>query len=196
MELQDVVRKRRMVRNFEDRPLPPGAADRIVANALRGPSAGFAQGTELLVVEGGADRERFWSAAVDPSYRDRMPWPGLERAPLVIVAFAHEGAYRARYAESDKRAAGRADPSWSVPWWVVDASFASLLVLLTAVDTGLGALFFGLRRPDEVKQAFGVPAAFGPVGAVAVGYPGADRQSPSLARARRPPAELVHRGHW
>jgi nitroreductase len=47
MEFQDVVRGRRMVRNFEDRPVPPEAVERILANALRGPSAGFSQGTAV-----------------------------------------------------------------------------------------------------------------------------------------------------
>src|SRR5207248_11035518 len=32
MEFQDVVRRRRMVRNFEDRSIPPDVLDRILAN--------------------------------------------------------------------------------------------------------------------------------------------------------------------
>ena len=39
MEFQDVVRKRKMVRSFEDRPIPREVVDRILANAQRAPCA-------------------------------------------------------------------------------------------------------------------------------------------------------------
>jgi nitroreductase len=44
MEFQEVVRRRRMVRTFTAEPVPQAALDRILGNALRGPSAGFSQG--------------------------------------------------------------------------------------------------------------------------------------------------------
>jgi nitroreductase len=85
-----------------------------------------------------------------------------------------------------------------VPYWDVDAGFAALLMLLTAVDAGLGALFFGIFPPhvEPFRSSFGVPGAYNPVGAVAIGWPAADEPSPSLRRGRRPPEEVVHRGRW
>jgi nitroreductase len=50
MEFQEVVRLRRMVRTFTDEPVPQAALDRILGNALRGPSAGFSQGQAFLVL--------------------------------------------------------------------------------------------------------------------------------------------------
>jgi nitroreductase len=76
---------------------------------------------------------------------------------------------------------------------------AALMVLLTAVDEGLGACFFGVpaERVDPFREAFGIPATHRPVGVVSVGYPGdGDRRSPSLGRGRRGVAEVVHRGRW
>jgi nitroreductase len=64
------------------------------------------------------------------------------------------------------------------------------------VDAGLGALFFGVRDPGAFRAAFGVPDGYEPIGAIALGYPAADRPSRSLARGRRPAAEVVHRGGW
>src|SRR3954465_11474736 len=52
MEFQDVVRRRRMIRNYEDRPLPDGLLDRLLDNGLRAPSAGFSQGWAFLVLQG------------------------------------------------------------------------------------------------------------------------------------------------
>jgi nitroreductase len=76
---------------------------------------------------------------------------------------------------------------------------AALLILLTAVDAGLGALFFGIP-PDKVatfRAAFGVPEALSPIGTVAVGYPKQhDPPSPSLKRGHRSASEVIHRGRW
>ncbi|HEV8632822.1 MAG TPA: nitroreductase family protein [Chloroflexota bacterium] len=196
MEFLRVVRRRRMVRNFDGRPIPPGLRDRLVANALRGPSAGFTQGVELLVLEGAEQLGRFWGAVSPDRGFAQRGWPGVYRATLVIVPFAHEAAYLDRYAEPDKGWADRDPARWPVPYWYVDAAFAAMLVLLTAVDLGLGGLFFGVRDAAELRTAFGVPDGFEPIGAIALGYPAPDRPSSSLRRGRRPPTEVVHHGRW
>jgi nitroreductase len=193
MDFQDVVRRRRMVRNFDERPVDPEVVDRLLANALRAPSAGFTQGWAFLVLEGPEQTKRFWDAsAADDSDGARRRWPGVLRAPLLVVCLASERAYRERYAEADKARARLGD----VPWWHVDCAFAAMLLLLTAVDAGLGALFFGVADPDGLRAAFGVPADHTPVGTVAIGHPLPDEPSASLGRGRRPLDEVVHRGHW
>ena len=61
-------------------------------------------------------------------------------------------AYLDRYALPDKGFTDRSDAWWPAPYWDIDAGFASLLMLLTAVDAGLGACFFGMpvERPWAV----------------------------------------------
>jgi nitroreductase len=197
MEFQDVVRRRRMVRTFDDRPLPAEVVERILANGARAPSAGFTQGWAFLVLEGPEETGRFWAASARPDGDPaRTRWPGVLRAPLLVVVLADEGAYRRRYSEPDKAGSGLADGPWPVPYWHVDAGFAALLMLLTAVDAGLGALFLGVSDHDGLRRAFDVPDDWTPVGAVAVGHPLPDEPSSSLARGRRPLEEVVHRGRW
>ncbi len=198
MEFQDVVRRRRMVRNYQDRPLPAGALERMLANAIRAPSAGFTQGWAFLVLEGREQTEPFWAATFAGRDRATFRWPGLFRAPGVVVPFADEQAYRQRYAQPDKAARPDAADGWTAPYWYVDTGFATLLMLLTAVDAGLGALFFAIppRRTAAVRRAFGVPEHYDPIGAVTVGYPAPDEPSRSLARSRRPLTEVEHRGRW
>ncbi|HEX2274290.1 MAG TPA: nitroreductase family protein [Acidimicrobiales bacterium] len=193
MEFQDVVRRRRMVRNFDDRPIDADVVDRLLANAVRAPSAGFTQGWAFLVLEGPEQTGRFWEASSPPGQDGaRRRWPGVLRAPLIVVCLVSERAYRDRYAEADK---AHTDIG-AVPWWYVDTGFAALLLLLTAVDAGLGALFFGVADPEGVRAGFGVPADHMPVGAVAIGHPLPHEPSASLARGRRPLDEVVHRGRW
>ena len=58
MEFGQVLRRRRMIRSYDEaRPVPSQAIDAVLAAALRAPSAGFTQGVSLLVLTG-ADRSR------------------------------------------------------------------------------------------------------------------------------------------
>ena len=197
MQFEDVVRRRRMVRNFDDRPVPADVVERILANAQRAPSAGFSQGWAFVVLEGSEQTARFWSAMfADDAARAAFRWQGLFRAPLLIVPLAHKQAYLDRYAEPDKGWTDRAERRWPVPYWDIDTGFAALLMLLTAVDAGLGALFFGIFTPDAFRVAFGVPDAYTPIGALAIGWPQPDEPSPSLQRGRRPSHDVIHRGRW
>jgi nitroreductase len=195
MEFQDVIGRRRMVRNFSDRPLPPGALDRVLRNAIRAPSAGYSQGWAFLVLEG-EHKDRFWDISFPVERREGFRWPGLFNAPAIVVPLSSMEIYLDRYAEPDKGWSDRDPDRWPVPYWHIDTGFASLLMLLTAVDEGLGALFFGIFRPDAFREAFGIPDSYEPVGAIAIGHPAPDEPSPSLQRGRRPLDEVVHRGHW
>jgi nitroreductase len=199
VEFQDVVRRRRMVRNYQDRPLPPGALDRILANATRAPSAGFTQGWAFLALEGREQTEVFWSHTFDADRRSTFAHQGLFNAAALVLVLVSKQAYLDRYASDDKAGTGLAEESrWPVPYWDVDGAFAAMLLLLTAVDAGLGAVFFGIFRGEgELLAALGVPSAFRPIGAIAIGYPAPeDEPSASTRRGRRPQEEVVHRGRW
>jgi nitroreductase len=198
MEFQQVLRTRRMVRSFQRRELPAEQVERILANAQRAPSAGFSQGWAFLALNGYAETERYWSVA-GPEPRDEFSWPELFNAPLLVICLSNKSAYLDRYAEPDKGWTDRDEARWPAPYWDIDTGMAALLMLLTAVDAGLGALLFGVPPPkiDPLRAAFGIPDAFHPIGCVAVGYPSAtDRPSPSLERGHRPADQVVHRGRW
>lgn len=191
-----------MVRNYDpDRPVPAEVRERILANATRAPSAGFTQGWAFLVLEQPADRDRFWRVAAPRTTATvvRQRWlDAMRRAPLLIVAHSHKEAYLDRYAQPDKGWTDRDDRRWAAPYWDIDTGFASLLMLLTAVDEGLGACFFGIppQQLPAYRAEFGVPAAFTPIGAVSIGYAAPDHRSGSLRRGRRSLDDVVHRGHW
>jgi hypothetical protein len=123
----------------------------------------------------------------------------MQRAPLLVVPLSHKAAYLQRYAEADKGWTDQDEARWPVPYWDVDTGMATLLMLLTAVDEGLAACFFGIQPAEHPRfhAAFGVPGGYTAIGCVAVGYAGRhDRRSGSLARGRRPVEEVVHRGRW
>ncbi len=198
MEFRDAVRRRRMVRRYLDEPLPDGLVDELAAAALRAPSAGFTQAVSLLICESEADRLAFWSAAAPGG---AGPWlVGMRTAPALVQVWTSEHAYLDRYAEVDKGWADRDPGHWSTPYWWVDAGMASMLALLAAVDSGLGAGFFGIPidRISAVRSAFGIPDEQLSVGVISIGYPDpAERPSGSpRRRARKAGAQLIHHGRW
>lgn len=199
MEFETVVRRRRMVRDYDpDRPVPPEALDRLLDLAIHAPSAGFSQGWGFLVLTEPADLERFWAATTEPGGEPDSWLTGMRHAPALVVAHSNKQIYLDRYAAADKGWTDRDESRWPVPYWDIDTGMASLLILLGAVDSGLAACFFGIPPAfmGTYREAFGVPVEYTPIGAVSLGYPVADRRSPSLKRGRRSAAEVVHRGRW
>ncbi|WP_432832216.1 nitroreductase family protein [Dactylosporangium sp. CA-092794] len=199
MELSEVVRRRRMVRNYDpDRPVPAETIEKLLGYAVHAPSAGFSQGWEFLLLDTRKDVERFWAATTP---EDNLPngWlDGMTRAPVIVVPLSHRDAYLDRYAQPDKGWTDRDEARWPVPYWHIDTGMASLLVLLGAVDEGLGACFFGItpERIPAFRAEFGVPEAYVPIGAMTIGYRAPDQRSPSLKRGRREAINVTHRGDW
>ena len=199
MEFSDVVRRRRMVRSFEDRAVPDDVLRRLLDTARRAPSAGYSQGFDLVVLRGPGETARYWDITLPEPRRSSFGLPGLLRAPVLVLPITDKQAYLDRYSEPDKAPAGlQTEEAWPVRYWDVDTGFAAMLLLLAAVDAGLGALFFGIfQHEDRLMAELGVPPGHHPIGTVAIGYPTAE-QPPSSAtrRPRRPYDEVVHTGRW
>ena len=199
MELNEVLQKRRMTRNFSGRPLDAGVIDRLLEGALRAPSAGNTQGREFVVLEGTDQTSRYWDATTDAAWRRRSPrFAGLSRAPVIVLPFADPDAYVARYRERDKARADGTEVQWVIPFWFVDAAFATMALLLGATDQGVGATFLGnFRGESQLRSAIGAPDRLRWLGAVLIGEASApDPPSSSATRPRRTLEDSVHRGGW
>ncbi len=198
-----MVRRRRMVRAYDDRPVDPAVVDRMLEHAIHAPSAGFSQGWAFLRLDEPEDIDRFWRSTT-PEADGESPgtWlTGMRTAPVVIVPLADKRAYLDRYAQPDKGWTDRDESRWPAPYWYIDTGMAALLILQTAVDEGLGACFFGIPpdRTDAFRDEFGVPAELAPIGAITVGHRRHGRRRPAAPRpaaARRTTAEVVHHGSW
>lgn len=197
-----MVDRRRMVRRYTDEPVDPAVVDRALRNATHAPSAGFSQGWGFLVLDRPDDVRRFWAAATGGGTGAPDTWlAGMMTAPVLVLPCSSRAAYVERYARPDKSGPAP-EERWSMPYWHLDTAMASLLILQTAVDAGIDGCFFGLppQREEHVRRAFAVPDDHDPVGVVALGHRAADPDTGSggsaRRRARRPMAEVVHRGRW
>ena len=176
--------------------MPHEVVERIVDTARRGPSAGFTQGVDFLVLDQPEARDRFFEitggSAVDEAALETAP-------PVIVLVFSDPERYLDRYSAPDKiefgmSVAGR----WPVPFWDTDAAMACMLVLLTAIDEGLGGFLFGLFQGEaELRSELGVPDDRHLIGVIGLGHPMSDL-APAIpaGRYRRPLANQVHHNRW
>ena len=199
MEFSEVVRKRRMVRQYDpERPVPAEVVNTALRNAIRAPSAGFSQGWDFVVLTEPGERQAYWAATTDVDDDMDLWLEGMLTAPVLILCLSDELTYLRRYAEPDKGWTDMDEARWPVPYWDIDTGMAALMILLTAVDEGLGGCFFGAppETHEDVFEAFAIPHDRNLVGVVSVGYPVPHAKSGSLKRGLRGLDQVAHYGRF
>lgn len=190
-----------MVRSFADQPVAAEVVERILDVARRGPSAGYSQGVEFVVVTDRATRD----AIAEPS-EEMLARSGhqnfVRQAPVHVVICVSPEVYRSRYREADKMkviADWTDERLWAVPYWHTDAGAALMLLLLAAVNEGVAAAFVGAEMA-LLRALLGIPEDYLPVGIALLGYeaPGARQYGDvsAVSRRRRPLADIVHTERW
>jgi nitroreductase len=71
-----------------------------------------------------------------------------------------------------------------------------MLVLLAAVDEGLGSAFVGAPDPTALQRVLGIPDEIIPIGVAMIGHAAPDKKSPSLKRGRRKVEDVMHLNGW
>ncbi|MFI5283820.1 MAG: nitroreductase family protein [Candidatus Dormibacterales bacterium] len=188
-----------MVHRFTSTPVDRELLLRVLEVARHSPSAGFSQGFELLVLDEPRRLDRFWHLTEHPEH----PYEAEElhdRPPCIVLAIANKPAYLERYSRPDKAPFGlQKEDAWPVPYWDVDTGMAVMLVLLAAVEAGLGAWFFGLAWGiDDLMRELEVPVGCRPIGAIGIGYahPEEKPRGSAFSIRRRPLDAMVHFGSW
>jgi nitroreductase len=195
MEFAELVRKRRTVRRFDDRPVDRAVLEEIARLAQRTPSAGFAQGQRLIVVTDPEQRRRVAAACDEQFYVDEGFGPWISECAAQFVPVVSERIYHDRYREADKLEDGE-EIEWPIPYWWVDIGKTAMVVMLAAHDAGLAAGFAGPQDLAALRAALDLPGDFLPIGVIPVGYPLPDKRSESLKRGWVPFEEFARWERW
>jgi nitroreductase len=201
VELREILKRRRMVRAYEPRPIPREALERIVGTIRRAPSAGFSQGQRLIVVTEPDRRRAIADGVGEEFYVEQGFAPWISGAGALVVVCTREEDYHDRYRRPDKLQEGE-EIEWPVPYWYADAGAAAMLILLAAVDEGLAAGVFGIpaERMEAVRELLRLPEDVVIVEVITLGYaaedPASDRLSSRGTRPRRPLDEVVRWETW
>ncbi|NJE76167.1 nitroreductase family protein [Thermococcus sp. ES12] len=157
MEFFDVLRKRRSVRRFQERPVPRKLVEKLLEAAFLSPSSFNRRPWHFILVD---DREKLLALSTA-----KLGASGLATAPVAIVVTSDES---------------RSDV------WVEDAGIAAEHIQLAAFDLGLGAFWVQIRNrmndekrtaEEYVRELLGIPENYRVVCIIGVGYP-AERKEP------------------
>jgi len=188
-----------MVRSYTDQPVDLDTVERIVARGRKAPSGGFSQGVRMVVVTEPETRAKIAELAQEPQYVKLGFQPWISKAPVHVVVAMREESYHERYSQPDKVGESGKEIEWRVPWWWVDAGKAVMLLLLAAVDEGLGAGLFGLVGDDNdrLRELLGMPGDLEIVGVITIGHEAPAPVTGSRAKFNwKPLEEVVRWEHW
>ena len=171
METWDAIRSRRNVRTYQERPLDEEDLDRILEAARRTPSSSNRQRWDFVVV---TDRERL--------RRLSRVWRG---APHV----ADSAATIALIAPVADDAKTRESTHY-------DLGQATMSIMLTAADAGIGSGHAAVENQQLAREILGFPEDRFCAWLIALGYPADRPLRPIRVPNRRPFDEVVHRGQW
>jgi nitroreductase len=167
MEFDLVLRKRRNVYGFQDRPVPEVVLNKILENAQHVPSAGFTQDFDLVVVKDPQKKAKLAEAAHQQEYSSYMGVVAgfIENAPVVVVPCGNKPRFESKYGSPAEKTA-------RLPWWLTDSAFSSLVLILSAVQEGLAASFIGAIDDLLVAKTLNLPAdgSIIPLAIVPIGY--------------------------
>ena len=198
MDFYELLKKRRAVRSYTGEPVPRETLERIARAARRGPNAGYSQGLRLLVID---DAETIGTLAGWQEDEASQRWFGDAAAHMLVLT--REQDYHDRYNRPDKLAVtGGVEVVWPVPFWHVDAGAALMLVLLAALEEGLGAGVYGVPVEEDARwrALLQLPDDLAIVTGVTVGHPAEDpdwdRASSVFSQRRRKHDEVVRWNRW
>jgi nitroreductase len=153
MDFDEVVRRRKMIREYQqDRPIPAEIINKLLKNAHRSPSAGHTQVQEFIVVIDPITKRKLCQASLEQHQ--------VEDASVIIVVCSNTSRSVNRYGN-------RGTDFYSV----IDGAFASMIILQSAINEGIGASFVGAFEDNKVSRILGLPVQVKPIGIITLGYP-------------------------
>ena len=143
-----------MVREYDlgRQQIPDKIVTKLIKNAHKAPSAGHTQVQEFILVKDDSTKKKLRKAAVNQEY--------VESAPLLIVVCSNTSRSVGRYGSRGREF-----------YSIIDGAFASMLILLSAVNEGIGACFVGAFEDNKVSQILELPKDVRPIGIICIGYP-------------------------
>lgn len=170
MEVMEAIKKRRSIRDFEDRDVEDGKLNLLLEAARLAPSASNRQEWRFVVVKDRESRQKLMAAAKGQ--------PFVGEAPVVIACCAQT--------DNHVMTCGQL-------CYPIDVAIAIDHMTLKAVEEGLGSCWVGAFYEDEVKKILNIPAHIRVVELLAVGYPA---RQPSGKKNRLAMEDIVRRERW
>ena len=184
MDIFEVIRTRRSIRRFKDKPVEDEKIRTLLEALRQSPSWSNLQCWRLIVVRDKITREKISNLSYVESffaplgYKANPSRKGIAEAPVVIIACA--------------------DPSqsgvlWDQPFYMTDIGIAAQNLMLAAHALGLGTVFVGVFKEEKLRDLLNIPQNIRIVGIFPIGYP---LEEKTEGPPRKPLNEIVVYEGW
>jgi len=184
MDVLEVIKTRRSIRRFLDKPVEDEKLTAILEAIRMSPSWANFQCWRFIVVKDHSLREKiselsYVEALLAPlGFRANPAKKGLAEAPIVIVACADPS---------------RSGVIWNQHYYMTDMGIASQNLMLAAHSLGLGSVFVGVFDEEQVRHLLNIPSNIRIIGLFPIGYP---REEKKEGPPRKPLQEICFYERW
>jgi len=158
MEIMEAIRKRRSIRSFADRPIPPKILEELKDALIWAPSAGNLQSRLFYFIFNRQKKQALAEAAFHQVF--------IAGAPLVVGACID--------LEIEQSYGKRGQDLYAIQ----DVSASIQNLLLVAHTRGLGTCWIGAFNEEEAARVIGLPREYRIISLVPVGYSAEDPPAP------------------
>jgi len=180
MNVDEVIRQRKSIRSFQQKPVPDEVLESLVDTAHQGPSWMNKQCWHFIIVKETITIQEIARAGIINRW--------LKQAPALIIACA------------DPHLSGTRE---GLPYFLVDTAIAMDHLILSATEKGLGTCWIGSFDEKKMKSLLGIPPRIRIVAFTPVGYPKekeslGDRFRSGVVRStkRKSLSEILHWNQW
>ncbi|MBI2471583.1 MAG: nitroreductase family protein [Planctomycetes bacterium] len=151
MEILKAIRERRSIRDFQKKDIPEEIVDKLIDSLIWAPSAGNLQARKFFFVKDAKLKEDIAAAALNQDF--------IADAPLVIICC------------TDSRISGKYGERGEYLYSIQDVAAGIMGMMLVAHENGLGTVWVGAFREEEVFDLLNLSQNLRPISIVPVGYP-------------------------
>jgi nitroreductase len=158
MDVHEAIQKRRSIRQYQDRPIPPDVLTRVLEAARRAPSWANVQSARWIVVTDPQRRQEL-TAALSP----RNPATAAFAQAPVVLALCFVKGQSGCYQGQPRTSLG--------DWGLFDAGLAAANLTLAATAEGLGTVHVGATNIETAARILQIPDSVQFIEFIPLGYP-------------------------
>ncbi|MBN1794390.1 MAG: nitroreductase family protein [Candidatus Omnitrophica bacterium] len=177
--LLEVIRSRRSIRNYQDRPVEEEKLQACFDILRYAPSACNSQPWHFVVVTDYEKRRALCDTFTGAYSFNRF----ADRAPVILAAVI----------DREKKIPFLGSMVRRVNFALIDVAIACEHILLQACALGLGGCWIGWFNERAIKKILAIPRSKKVISLLTLGYP---ESQPSAERERRSVAEIVSFNRW
>ncbi len=159
MSTLEIIKKRRSIREFQNKEIPEEVINKLIEALIWAPSAGNLQARKFYFVFKDEMKQKLAEAALGQDF--------IAQAPLVIVSCTDYKRIEWKYGERGKSLYAPLDVALSVE-----------NLLLVATEIGLGGVTVGAFDEKEVAEILKLPKSQRPILIVPLGFPAESPEPP------------------